>query len=52
MPATPDMFFFYIQGKKLVYSAAYQKYAVRGNLEHMPREQTVKTEIASFYNPL
>ncbi len=38
--------------KKIVYSAAYQKYAVRGNLEHMPREQTVKTEIASFYNPL
>lgn len=36
----------------MVYSAAYQKYAVIGNLEHMPREQTVKTEIASFYNPL
>lgn len=34
----------------MVYSAAYQKNAVRGNLEHMPREQTVKTEIASFYN--
>lgn len=51
MPATPDLFEKKMfRNKKMVYSAAYQKNAVRGNLEHMPREQTVKTEIARFYN--
>lgn len=36
--------------KKIVYYAAYQKNAVRGNPEHMLREQTVKAKIASLYS--